>query len=86
MECGGNGGGMMELHHITGRDSSATTNGAPVCTQCHAGMVHTQDEEQRLTARVLQALLAMKYQLDEKDEVHFREHPHLIVKNKYLAI
>lgn len=77
---------MMELHHITGRDSNAATNGAPVCTRCHAKMIHTQDEEQRLTARVLQALLAMRYKLTDKDEQHFRDHPYLIVKNKYIKL
>lgn len=82
--CGTNGGGSLELHHITGRDSSATVNGAPVCHKCHEHICHNHDEEKRLTASVLQALLGMRYKLTEKDEQHFRDHPQVLVNNKYI--
>lgn len=82
--CGTNGNGMLELHHITGRDSDAAVNGVVVCNECHSHFGHNRDEEQRLFAKNLALLKNKRYQLTEKDEQFMEAHPYLIVNNKYL--
>lgn len=85
-DCGTNGGGSLELHHITGRDSNATVNGVVVCTECHSHYGHNQEEEQRLFAKNLAILKGKKYQLTEKDEQFMEYHPYLILNNPYLEL
>lgn len=75
---------MLELHHITGRDSSATVNGVVVCTECHSHFGHSDDEEKYLFAKNLATLRTMRYEITADDETFMREHPHLITNNTYL--
>lgn len=83
-DCGTNGGGMLELHHITGRDSNATVNGVVVCNECHSHFGHNKDEEQRLFAKNLAILKSKHYKLTEEDERFMEEHPHLLLNNPHL--
>lgn len=70
-ECGRNGNtsGGMELHHIYGRISSSALNAAPLCRECHAGVLHLQDEHRRLMRKTMQFLLANQYKLSPTDEL-----------------
>lgn len=84
-DCGTNGGGMLELHHIVGRRSNSALNGVVVCTECHSHYGHSKEEEKRLFAKNLAILKAKKYQLTEKDEQFMEDHPYLLLNNEYLA-
>lgn len=44
--CGGNE--SPELHHIKGRESRSAFNGAVLCKECHAGVLHTEEEHREL--------------------------------------
>lgn len=67
--CGGNGNGRggMELHHIWGRISASALNAAPLCKVCHAGMIHTIPEQQRLLKRTIRFLRGEQYKLRPVD-------------------
>jgi hypothetical protein len=84
-DCQTNGGGMLELHHITGRDSNVAVNGVVVCNECHSHYGHTKEEERRLFARNLELLRLKGYQLTDEDLQFMEEHKHLIVGNKHLV-
>jgi hypothetical protein len=83
-DCGTNGNGMLELHHITGRDSNATLNGVVVCHECHSHYGHNRDEEQRLFAKNLSLLVSKHYALTDNDVRFMEEHSYLIQNNPYL--
>lgn len=74
-ECGQNGQqrGGLELHHIMGRNSDSPCNSALLCKQCHAGMCHSQEEEQRLFLKTMKFLKAIRYQMTATD-MYFIEH------------
>lgn len=68
----------LELHHITGRDSSSAFNACPLCKECHAHIGHTQEEEKELHGITFNFLLKEHYQPTEYDYNFLRSHPHLI--------
>ena len=45
-DCGRSDRGL-ELHHITGRNSSAKENAIVLCIECHSRVGHTKKEEKR---------------------------------------
>ena len=82
-DCGTNGDGLLELHHITGRNSSATVNGVVVCHECHSHYGHSREEEQRLFAKNLAVLKTKHYKLTDKDLAFMEEHDYLVLNNPY---
>lgn len=76
--CGRSDKGL-ELHHITGRDSSSAFNACPICTVCHAKIGHTQIEERRLFDFVQSFLLGEGYQPVQNDFDFCRSHPWLVL-------
>lgn len=79
-KCGQNGQGRggLELHHITGRDSNSTLNGAILCKYCHENILHTNEEERWLTLKTVQYLYGKGYQIQPRDVAHLMIHPYLI--------
>lgn len=77
--CGANGWnrGGMELHHILGRCSASALNSAPLCGICHRGIVHSEEEQQKLFLETIQFLKSVDYELVEEDydfiENHFEQ-------------
>lgn len=76
-QCGRSGAGL-EAHHITGRDSNSAFNCCPLCKICHNKIGHTQEEEKFLTGKVIDFLSNERYQPNEKDWQHLRDHPWLV--------
>lgn len=78
-KCGGNGTntGGIELHHITGRDSSSPFNAAPLCKRCHNRVGHTNKEE-RLYVQLTMRYLWGKTTVTDYDIEFFRTHPHVL--------
>jgi hypothetical protein len=81
-DCGENGQrtGGLELHHITGRDSNATINGAILCKGCHIKALHTQSEEAGYTLTTLKYLQPLGYEITQKDINHLTKHPWLVTR------
>ena len=79
-QCGENGQrtGGLELHHITGRDSSSTFNGAILCKRCHAHAKHTNEEEALYTEITIKYLYNLGYPIQDIDLEHIERHPWLI--------
>ena len=78
-QMNGNNRGGLELHHITGRDSNATVNGAVVCGECHKHFGHSKEEEKELFQKNLEVLRRKQYKLTDNDLQFMKEHPHLIL-------
>ena len=78
-ECGTNGGGAMELHHIVGRSSNSPFNAAPLCLECHSHALHTQEAELRYFRKTLNYLYSKRYVIVEADEQFMLENPHLLL-------
>ena len=78
--CKGNGTtcGGIELHHITGRDSSSPFNAAPLCKLCHSVVGHT-DKEEQLYFRLTMEYLWGKTTVTKEDEAFMLAHPHLLI-------
>lgn len=83
LKCGSNQN--LELHHITGRDSSSALNSCPLCHACHEQINHSRDTERKLFAKVVRILVAKRYNLKQKDIDFMREHDYLVVDNQYLT-
>lgn len=77
-KCGRSNRGL-ELHHITGRDSSSAFNACPLCHDCHVAILHTQEVEKELFNYVMEFLIRERYQPTEDDYTFLRNHPYLIV-------
>jgi len=75
---------MLELHHITGRDSNSALNGVVVCHDCHSHFGHSRDEEQELFATNLQILFQKNYVITEHDLDFIRSHEYLVINNPHL--
>lgn len=67
----------LELHHITGRDSSSAFNACPLCKVCHEKIGHSQEEERDLFLYTKVFLRTESYEADENDAIFLASHPHL---------
>ena len=78
--CGRSDRGL-ELHHITGRDSSSAFNACPLCKDCHVKVIHIQTEERRYFNINQHFLSSERYQPIEEDWQFLRDHEYLVVRN-----
>lgn len=85
-ECGSNGNkrGGLELHHITGRDSSSPFNAAVLCKVCHEKVGHTDEEEKYYFAKTIAYLLEdkeNKFKVGQREEDFLARHAYLVHNN-----
>lgn len=78
--CGSNQ--MLELHHITGRDSNSILNASLLCHKCHETMNHSREEEKRLYEANRCHIERIGRQLTEYDMQFLADNPHLNGKAK----
>ena len=81
--CGSNQ--LLELHHITGRDSNSRLNGCVLCKECHNLVTHSQEERQRFTNLAILFWWRKGYKWQEKDIEHLKAHPYLVKNNPILS-
>lgn len=67
-KCGRSDRGL-ELHHIWGRISGSALNACPLCTHCHAEILHTPEVHRELFRLTISFLTEIKYKLKAVDEV-----------------
>lgn len=69
----------IELHHITGRDSSSPFNCCRICKECHGSANHTPEDEIKFFLKTYRFLLSQKYQMTDDDKQFLLSHPHLLL-------
>ncbi len=79
-ECGENGTGTggLEIHHITGRDSSSAFNASVLCKKCHEKKNHNQEEERFLFLITQKFLKAIGYIPIANDYQFITDHEYLV--------
>lgn len=84
-ECHRNGQdrGGLELHHIMGRNSASPCNSALLCKECHAGMCHSQEEEQRLFLKTMKFLKLIKYQMTSEDMYFIEKNKNRLIGKEF---
>ena len=73
--CGGNGGGMTELNHTSGRDSNNPINASVLCKACHSQVGHNEDEEVALYKATLIWLAKIGYVFTKEDQKYIENNP-----------
>lgn len=78
--CGTNGSGMLELHHIKGRESSSALNAAVVCHDCHVHLNHNDKEEESLMIKTVKFLVRNDYEFKANDLKFYNKYKNIYDK------
>lgn len=82
--CGRSDRGL-ELHHITGRDSSSMINACPLCKDCHNSIRHNFEEETILRELTLRFYLKNEIDIPSDDVLYlYSVDKQLYFKYKYM--